>query len=170
LQQKPIGPKEKPSKKDHGDTETSDEVERKQTLEILKTAKEQYGEVIATTYEVVRNLLAGEPLTQWDRIVREMHESDSWAGPDGEEHTGVHPKGWAAFCDCIELHKLTVFAPDAAERQRYYIQQGIRKPARASVRQFISRMQQLSGYLEYLPTLKNSPRAVATTKHTFRGC
>ncbi len=57
-----------------------------------------------------------------------------------------------------------MFAPDAAERQRYYIQQGICKPARASVRQFISRMQQLSGYLEYLPTLKNSPRAVATTK------
>ncbi len=105
LQQKPIGPKEKPSKKDHGDTETSDEVERKQTLKILKTAKEQYGEVIATTYEVVRNLLAGEPLTQWDRIVREMHESDLWAGPDGKEHTGVRPRGWTAFCDCIELHK-----------------------------------------------------------------
>ena len=164
LQQKPIGPKDKSSKKDQGDPENSDEVERKQTKEILKTAVKQYMEVIATTYEVVRSLLAGEPLTQWDRIVQEMHESDSWAGPDGKENTGSRPKGWKAFLDCIELHKLTVFAPDAAERQRYYIQQGIRKPARASVRQFISRMQQLSGYLEYLPTLKNSPRAVATTK------
>jgi hypothetical protein len=28
----------------------------------------------------------------------------------------------------------------------------------------ISRVQQLSGYIEYLPTLKDSPRAVATTK------
>ena len=164
LQQKPIGPKDKSSKKDQGNSEDSDDVERKQTKEILKTAMKQYGEVIATTYEVVRSLLAGEPLTQWDRIVQEMHESDSWAGPDGKENTGVRPKGWKAFLDCVELHKLTVFAPDAAERQRYYIQQGIRKPARASVRQFISRMQQLSGYLEYLPTLKNSPRAVATTK------
>ena len=34
------------SKKDHGDTETSDEIEQKQTIEIIKTAKEQYGEVI----------------------------------------------------------------------------------------------------------------------------
>jgi hypothetical protein len=57
-----------------------------------------------------------------------------------------------------------VFSPDAAERQRFYIQQGIRKPQRASVHQFIQRMQQLSGYLEFLPTLKNSSRAVATTK------
>ncbi len=125
----------------------------------------QYGEVIATTYEVVRSLLAGKPLTQWDRIIQEMlHDSESWAGPDGKENTGIRPKGWKAFLDCIELHKLTVFAPDAAERQRYYIQQGIRKPARASVRQFISRMQQLSGYLEHLPTLKNSSRAVANIK------
>ncbi len=71
-----------------------------------------------------------------------------------------------AFSDCLELHKLTVFSPDAAKRQRYYyIQQGIRKPQRASVRQFIQRMQQLSGYLEFLPpTLKNSSKAVATTK------
>jgi hypothetical protein len=164
LKGKSDGSKEKSSKKDHSDNEKSDEIERKQTIEILRNAKEQYHEVIATTYEVVRNLLAGEPLTQWDRIVCEMHESDSWAGPDGKENDGARPKGWLAFCDCLELHKLTVFAPDAAERQRYYIQQGIRKPLKASVRQFISRMQQLNGYLEYLPTLKDSSRAVATTK------
>ena len=36
----------------------------------------------------MRNLLVGDPQTQWDRIVKEMHEGDSWAGPDG---TGFHP-------------------------------------------------------------------------------
>ncbi len=46
LKQKSIGPKERSSKKDQNDTKTSDEIERKQTIEILKTAKEQYGEVI----------------------------------------------------------------------------------------------------------------------------
>jgi hypothetical protein len=66
--------------------------------------------------------------------------------------------------DCLELHKLTVFTADAAERQRYYVQQGIRKPQRATVRQFISRVEVLNGYLKYLPTLKDSPKAVTTTK------
>jgi hypothetical protein len=66
--------------------------------------------------------------------------------------------------DCLELHKLTVFTSDAAERQRYYIQQGIRKPQQATVNQFVSRVEVLNGYLRYLPTLKNSPKAVATTK------
>jgi hypothetical protein len=30
--------------------------------------------------------------------------------------------------DCIKLHKLTVFPADAAENQRYYMQQRIKKP------------------------------------------
>jgi hypothetical protein len=93
-----------------------------------------------------------------------MHERDSWAGADGERHKERRPKGFKAFLDCLELHKLTVFTADAAKRQRYYIQQGIRKPQRATVRQFISRVEVLNGYLKYLPTLKNSPKAVATTK------
>ncbi len=50
-----------------------------------------------------------------------------WAGPNGGNHNGKLPRGYTAFLDCLELHKLTVFSADAAERQRYYIQQGIRK-------------------------------------------
>jgi hypothetical protein len=86
------------------------------------------------------------------------------AGANGEKHNGKRPKSYVAFLDCLELHKLTVFTADAAKRQRYYIQQGIRKPQRATVRQFISRVEVLNGYLRYLPTLKNSPKAVATIK------
>jgi hypothetical protein len=93
-----------------------------------------------------------------------MHECDSWAGPDGEKHDGKRPKSYKAFLDCLELHKLTIFSADAAKRQRYYIQQAVRKPQRVTVRQFISRVEVLNGYLAYLPTLKNSPKAVATTK------
>jgi hypothetical protein len=47
---------------------------------------------------------------------------------------------WAAFRDCLKLHMLTVFTADAAKRQRYYIQQVVCKPHRATVHQHISRM------------------------------
>jgi hypothetical protein len=60
------------------------ELERKLTQELLSTASKQYNEAVGATYELLRNLLAGEPQTQWDRIVREMHERGSWAGADGE--------------------------------------------------------------------------------------
>jgi hypothetical protein len=168
LQRKLVGP-HGPSlnKKDQEALETEKEAfktEKTLTQELLATATKQYNEAVAATYELLRNLLAGKPQTQWDRIVREMHERDSWAGADGEKHDGKRPKGFNAFLDCLELNKLTVFTADAAERQRYYIQQGIRKPQRATVRQFVSRVEVLNGYLRYLPTLKNSPKAVATTK------
>ena len=160
LERKSYGPQNSDSDQDQEALET----EKKLTQELFSTASKQYNEAVGATYELLRNLLAGEPQTQWDRIVREMHERDSWAGADGERHDGKRPKGFKAFMDCLELHKLTVFTADAAERQRYYVQQGIRKPQRATVRQFISRVEVLNGYLKYLPTLKNSPKAVATTK------
>ena len=128
------------------------------------TASKQYNEAVGATYELLRNLLAGKQQTQWECIVREMHERESWAGADGEKHNGKRPKGFKAFSDCLELHKLTVFTANAAKKQRYYIQQGIHKPQRATVRQFVSRVEVLNGYLGYLPTLKNSPKAVAATK------
>jgi hypothetical protein len=69
-----------------------------------------------------------------------------------------------SFQDCLELHKLTVFSADAAKRQRFYIQQVARKPQRATVRQHISRMGVLNNHVRHLPMLKDSPKAVPTTK------
>jgi hypothetical protein len=66
--------------------------------------------------------------------------------------------------DCIELHKLTLFPADAAEKQRYYMQQTIKKPQRVTVRQFVSRMGVLNDYLAYLPTVFNSSMVVEGTK------
>ncbi len=70
-----------------------------------------------------------------------------------------------SFLDCLELHKLTVFSADAAEKQEFYtIQQAVRKPQRATVRQHISRMGVLNDYVRHLPMLKDSSKAVPTMK------
>jgi hypothetical protein len=66
--------------------------------------------------------------------------------------------------DCIELHKLTVFLADAAEKQCYYMQQTIKKPQQVTVRQFVSSMGILNDYLAYLPTVFNLLMAIAGTK------
>ena len=71
---------------------------------------------------------------------------------------------WMSFLDCLELHKLTVFSADAAEKQRFYIQQAVRKPQRATVRQHILQMGVLNDYVRHLPTLKDSSKAVPTMK------
>jgi hypothetical protein len=69
-----------------------------------------------------------------------------------------------SLTDCIEFHKLTVFTVDAAARLRYYLMCSIKKPVRWTIRMHISRMEVLNKYLGFLPTIKNSPLAVATTE------
>jgi hypothetical protein len=93
-----------------------------------------------------------------------MHECDLWAAVNGQVTKGRHPQTWRSFLDCLELHKLTVYSADAAKRQRLYIQQAVRKPQRATVRQHILHMGVLNDYVKHLPTLKDSFKAVPTTK------
>jgi hypothetical protein len=71
---------------------------------------------------------------------------------------------WISFIDCIELHKLTIFPADTAEKQHYYMQQTIKKPQQVTVCQFVSRMGVLNDYLAYLPTVFYSSMAIAGTK------
>jgi hypothetical protein len=73
-------------------------------------------------------------------------------------------KTWVSFLDCIELHKLTIFSCDATELQRYYMQQGVKKPQLIPVSSFMVRMGLLNNYLAHLPMVKDSPMAVEDTK------
>ncbi len=138
------------------------EIEHTQLM--LQEAQKAHCEAIAKTYKLLRNLLTGDLQTQWDRVCREMHERVSWAGVNGKVTEGRHLCTWAAFRDCLELQKLKVFTSDAAKRQRFYIQQAVRKPQRATVRQHILQMVVSNDYVRHLPTLKDSPKAVPTMK------
>jgi hypothetical protein len=93
-----------------------------------------------------------------------MHELDSWAGVNGQVTKGRHLRTWTAFQDCLELYKLMVFTADAVEREQFYIQQEVRKPQRATVQQHIMQMGVLNDYVRPLPTLKDSNKAILTTK------
>ncbi len=143
---------------------TAHKVEIEQTSQMLQEAQKAHNKAIAKTYEQLRNLLSGDAQSQWDCICREMHEHDSWAAVNGQVTKGRCPRMWMSFLDCLELHKLTVFSADAAKRQRFYIQQGVRKPQRATVRQHILRMGVLNDYVKHLPTMKDSSKAVPMTK------
>jgi hypothetical protein len=132
--------------------------------EDLQKAREVAIAEITKTYELICNYFVGEARTQWDKITLEMHSKDPWFGVDGESHLGPRRRTWSSFLDCIELHKLTIFAVDATETQRYYMQQSMKKPQRVPVCQYMARMGLLNDYLAFLPTVTNSPMAVEDTK------
>jgi hypothetical protein len=143
---------------------TARKVEIEQTQQMLQEAQKAHDKAIAKSYEQLRNLLSGDAQSQWDRVCREMPERDSWAAVNGQVTKGRHLRTWTFFLDCLELHKLLIFSADAAKRQRFYIQQAVHKPQRATVRQHTLQMGVLNDYIKHLPTLKDSPKAAPTTK------
>ncbi len=72
-------------------------------------------------------------------------------------------KAWQQDIGC-PISIVLLSTPDAAERQWFYIQQAVCKPQRATVQQHILCMGVLNDYVKHLPTLKDSSKAVPTTK------
>jgi hypothetical protein len=139
---------------------TARKVEIEQTQAILQESRKTHNKAITKMYEQLR----GNLQSQWDCICHKMHKRDSWAGVNGPATEGRRPCTWMSFRDRLELHMLTVFSADAAKRQRFYFLQVVRKPQKVTVRQHILQMGVLNDYIRYLPTLKDSPKAVPRTK------
>ncbi len=134
------------------------------TKKLLEQAEKNALKEMVKAYELICTYFVGEARTQWDKVVQEMHQKDPWVAVDGSLNQGPHKNTWDSFLDCIELNKLTIFSYDAAELQRYYMQQHVRKPQRVRVRAFVTRMGLLNNYMAYLPTVKDSSMTVANTK------
>ncbi len=141
-------------------------------LELLKDAVNKLVEAeihedakLETVYELFRKTLKEDPELQWDRIVTDMHTKDPWEDLKGAKHDGIRGKSSKSLWECIDFHKRTIYSIDAAEQQRLYILCHLKKPAKSSIRAHVTRMEPLNKYLEQLPTIKNSPMAVASTKY-----
>jgi hypothetical protein len=151
------------------DDKTATEKEsRKKNLsnlkEALKAKKDFTVKKAQKAYKLFRCFVVGKAQTNWDRIVDEMHTKNPWVGMNGRSNRGLHVHSWISFMDCIKLHKLTIFPAGAAEKQRYYMQQSIKKSQQVTVGQFLSCMGVLNDYLAYLPMVYDSLMAVAGTK------
>jgi len=141
----------------------AEKLELEGTEKLVSEAKAEFVTAIQKPFDLVRQLLIGEARTQWDKIVKEMFDRDTWMGVNGETHDGPRLRTWKSLTDCIELHKLIVLPADVAEKQRFYVQQVVRKPQRIMIRQYMSRMGVLNDYIAHLPSIFYSSKAVAST-------
>jgi len=141
----------------------AEKLELEGTEKLVSEAKAEFLKAVQKPFDLVRQLLIGEAQTQWDKIVKEMFDHDTWVGVNGKTHDGPCLRTWKSLTDCIELHKLTDLPADATEKQRFYVQQVVRKPQRVMIRQYISRMGVLNDYIAHLPSILYSSKAVAST-------
>jgi hypothetical protein len=64
----------------------------------------------------------------------------------------------------VMFHLFTAFPINAAEQEKYYISNVLKKPQRINVHQFIRRVEQLNAYIPQMPCFYYSPNANASTK------
>ncbi len=114
-------------------------------------------------FSLYMNLLSEDARFCWDKIVSSQVGTGLWTDLQGNEHTEERGKSMGSFQDCITFHHLDMFPGDAAEQQCFYIS-NVLKPRRVPVQYFFQRVEQLNGYLSYLPCAYDSPCATAATK------
>ncbi len=140
-------------------------------LEDLEKAKQAQstakGTMTATAskmFTFYSNLLSLECKYSWNKIVGEQMESDPYINLQGDSLEG--PKGMSRelFNNCVMFHLLTAFPINAAEQEKYYISNVLKKPQRIIIRQFVQRAEQLRAYIAQMPCFYYSPNANASTK------
>ncbi len=75
------------------------------------------------------NLLSKDARFRWDKTIVSSHvRTAPWTDLQGNEHTKEHGKSMGSFQDCITFHLLDMFLGDAAEQQRFYVSNLLKKP------------------------------------------
>ncbi len=69
-----------------------------------------------------------------------------------------------SFNDCVMFYLLTEFPINAAEQERYYITNVLKKPQRINVGQFVRCVEQINAYIAQMPCFYYSPHANVSTK------
>jgi len=118
---------------------------------------------VGLVYELFCKGLKEDLKLQWDHIVDDMHTKDPWEDLKGAKHNGLRRKLSASLWVCIDSHKLTIYSIEAVERQRFYMLCNQKKTAKSSIQAHMTRME-TQKFLGLLPTIKNSPQAVASTE------
>ncbi len=128
------------------------------------TAKGTMTAAASKMFTFYSNLLSPESKYSWNKIVGEQMESDPYVNLHGDALEGPRGMSCESFNDCVMFHRLTAFPINAAEQEKYYITNVLRKPLRINVRQFVRRVEQLNAYIAQMPCFYYSPNANASTK------
>ncbi len=79
------------------------------------------------------NLLSPESKYAWNKIVGKQRESDPFVNLQGDSLEGPRRMSCESFNDCIMFHLLTAFPINAAEQEKYYISNVLKRPQRINV-------------------------------------
>ncbi len=133
------------------------------------TAKSAMTAAASKMFSFYSNLLSPESKYSWNKIVGEQTESDPYINLQGDSLEGPRGMSCKLFNDCMMFHLLTAFPINAAEQEKYYISNLLKKPQCINVRQFVRHVEQLNAYIAQMPCFYYSPTQMpAPSPRTFR--
>jgi hypothetical protein len=91
-------------------------------------------------------------------------ESDQLVTLQGVSLEGPREMSCKSFDDCVMFHLLTAFPINAAEKEKYYVTNVLKKLQHVNVRQFVRCVEQLNAYIAQMPCFYYSPHTSASTK------
>jgi hypothetical protein len=98
-------------------------------------------------FALYSNLLSPESKYSWNKIVSKQMESNPFVNLQGGSLEGPRGMSRKPFSNRMMFHLLTVFPINAAEQEKYYITNVLKKPHRVNVRQFVRCVEQLNAYI-----------------------
>jgi hypothetical protein len=115
--------------------------------EAAENAKAKMESVAKDMFQFYGNLLSVDAKYAWNKIVQEQTQSNPYKDLRGVSKKGPRGPLSKSFNDCIMFHLLTVLPNNAAEQERYNLTNGLKKPQRISVHQFVQSVEQLNSYI-----------------------
>jgi hypothetical protein len=98
------------------------------------TAKGAMTAAASKMFSFYSNLLSPKSKYSWNKIVGEQMESDPYVNLQGDALEGPRGMSCKSFNNCVMFHLLTAFfSINAAEQEKYYISNVLRKPLRTPV-------------------------------------
>ncbi len=125
-----------------------------------ETVKSQKETTATKMFQFYANLVSLDAKYAWNKIVQEQMEADPYKDLKGVSRKGPRGLSQESFDDCVMFHLLTVFPNNAAEQEKYYLSNVLKKPQQVSIRQFVQRVEQLNPYVAQLPCWYYSPSYV----------
>ncbi len=122
-----------------------------------ETAKNKKEAPATKMFQFYANLSSLDAKYAWNKIVGEQMEADPFKDLQGVPRKGPRRLLRESFDECLMFHLLTVFPNNAAEQEKYYLSNVLKKPQRVGICQFVQCIEQLNAYVVQLPCWYHSP-------------
>jgi hypothetical protein len=112
-----------------------------------ETAKKSRKAAATKNFQFDATLLSLDAKYACNKIVKEQTEADPFKNLQGMSRKGLRELLRKPFDDCVMSHLLTVFPNNAAEQEKYYLFNVLKKPQRFGEHQFVQHVEQLNAYV-----------------------